>query len=117
MPTIAARRLTRAVLPRRLARRQAPRVTPPTARTLPALLRAAARAEPDADAFRYRSERLTYADWDALADRVAGGRSALGAGPGDVVAPLVPTTRFYRLAYAEASRLRLAASCINGHYP
>src|SRR3989442_9202276 len=31
------------------------------------LLRAAARAAPQAEAFRYRGERLTYADWDALA--------------------------------------------------
>ncbi len=31
------------------------------------LLRAAAREAPDAEAFRYRGERLTYSDWDTLA--------------------------------------------------
>src|SRR5579875_506533 len=116
MPTIAARRLTRAVLPRRLARRQAPRVTPPTARTLPALLRAAARTEPDAQAFCYRSERLTYADWDALADRVAAGLSARGVGRGDVVALLLPSTPFYLVAYLGAARLGAVTTGINVRY-
>jgi acyl-CoA synthetase (AMP-forming)/AMP-acid ligase II len=116
MPTIAARRLTRALLPRGMARRQAPRVTPPTARTLPALLRAAARAEPDADAFCYRSERLTYADWDALADRIAAGLSARGVGRGDVVALLLPSTPFYLVAYLGAARLGAVATGINVRY-
>ena len=35
------------------------------------LLREAARDAADAEAFRYRGERLTYRDWDALADRTA----------------------------------------------
>ena len=39
------------------------------------LLRTAAREAPDAEAFRYRAERLTYGDWDALADRLEIGRA------------------------------------------
>src|SRR6185436_2402571 len=44
---------------------------PVSAETLSELLRTAAREAPDAEAFRYRDERLTYRDWDGLADRVA----------------------------------------------
>ena len=70
-----------------------------TAATLPDLLRAAARAAPEAEAFRYRDERLTYRDWDALADRMAAALAARGVGHGDVVALLLPSTPFYHVAY------------------
>ena len=47
-----------------------------TAATLPDLLRTAARHSPEAEAFRYRGERLTYRDWDTLADGMAGAFAA-----------------------------------------
>ena len=50
----------------------------PAPATIGALLRHAAREDPDAEAFRYRGERLTYRDWDALADRMAAALAARG---------------------------------------
>jgi len=67
--------------------------------TLGELLRTAAREAPDAEAFRYRAERLTYGDWDALADRLTGGLAARGVREGDVVALLLPSTPLYLVAY------------------
>src|SRR6185369_12981733 len=57
------------------ARHPARRVTG-SAETLSGLLRAAAGDAPDAEAFRYRGERLTYRDWDGLADRLVGAFAA-----------------------------------------
>src|SRR5262249_23121335 len=71
----------------------APRWLP--AGTLGELLRVAARTEPAAEAFRYRAERITYADWDRLADRAAAGFTARGVRRGDVVALLLPSTPVY----------------------
>jgi long-chain acyl-CoA synthetase len=62
--------------------------------TLPDLLSAAARTAPDAEAFRYRLERLTYQDWHALAERAAAGLAARGVRAGDVVALPLPSTPF-----------------------
>jgi acyl-CoA synthetase (AMP-forming)/AMP-acid ligase II len=84
--------------------------------TLPALLRAAAADAPQADAFRYRDERLTYGDWDALADRLAGGLAARGVRRGDVVALLLPSTPLYLVAYLAAARLGAVTTGINVRY-
>jgi len=62
------------------------------ARTLRDLLRSAAREAPGAEAFRYRDERLTYRDWDALADRLAAGLRTRGVERGTVVTLLLPST-------------------------
>jgi acyl-CoA synthetase (AMP-forming)/AMP-acid ligase II len=86
------------------------------ATTVPDLLRDAAREAPAAEAFRYRDERLTYADWDALADRVAAGLAARGVKRGDVVALLLPTTPFYLVAYLGAARLGAIVAGINIRY-
>jgi len=86
------------------------------AETLPDLLRAAARAAPDAEAFRYRDERLTYADWDALADRAAAALAARGVGRGDVVALLLPSTPLYHVAYLGAARLGAVTTGVNVRY-
>jgi len=80
------------------------------------LLRTAARAAPDAEAFRYRGERLTYRDWDALADRTAAALAARGIGRGDVVALLLPSTPFYLIAYLAAARLGAITAGINVRY-
>jgi acyl-CoA synthetase (AMP-forming)/AMP-acid ligase II len=84
--------------------------------TLPALLRAAAAEAPGADAFRYRDERIAYADWDALAGGLAGGLAARGVGRGDVVALLLPSTPLYPIAYLAAARLGAATTGVNVRY-
>ena len=84
--------------------------------TLGALLRMAARTAPTTDAFRYRDERLTYADWDRLADRVAAGLAARGVRAGDVVALLLPSTPLYLIAYLGAARLGAVTTGINIRY-
>jgi acyl-CoA synthetase (AMP-forming)/AMP-acid ligase II len=87
-----------------------------TAPTLPDLLRAAARQAPDAEAFRYRNERLTYRDWDTLADRMAAALAARGIRRGEVVALLLPSTPFYQVAYLAAARLGAVTAGINARY-
>src|SRR5216117_2683733 len=89
---------------------------PGVARVLGDLLRTAAREAPDAEAFRYRGERLTYGDWDALADRTAAALAARGIGRGDVVALLLPSTPFYLVAYLGAARLGAITTGINVRY-
>jgi acyl-CoA synthetase (AMP-forming)/AMP-acid ligase II len=87
-----------------------------TAPTLPELLRAAAHEAPDAEAFRYRNERLTYRDWDTLADRTAAAFAARGIRHGDVVALLLPSTPLYLVAYLAAARLGAVTTGINARY-
>ena len=84
--------------------------------TLPALLAAAAVEAPGANAFRYRDERITYADWHALTEQLAGGFAARGVGRGDVVALLLPSTPLYLVAYLAAARLGAVTTGINVRY-
>jgi acyl-CoA synthetase (AMP-forming)/AMP-acid ligase II len=84
--------------------------------TLSDLLHAAARESPDAEAFRYRDEHLTYGDWDALADRTAGALAARGVRHGDVVALLLPSTPLYLVCYLAAARLGAVTTGINVRY-
>ena len=86
------------------------------ATTIPALLRAAAADAPQADAFRYRDERLGYGDWVALSERLAGGLAARGVRRGDVVALLLPSTPLYPVAYMAAARLGAVTTGINVRY-
>src|SRR5437867_3162669 len=111
-----------AVLPRFCAGRQsfssarACAMDPAVVRVLGDHLRTAAQDAPDAEAFRYRGERLTYGDWDALADRTAAALAARGIGRGDVVALLLPSTPFYLIAYLAAARLGAITTGINVRY-
>lgn len=84
--------------------------------TLPGLLSAAAAENGSATAFRYRHEELTYADWERLAGRLAGALAAKGVGRGDVVALMLPTTPFYKIAYLAVNRLGAIATGINLRY-
>ncbi len=84
--------------------------------TLGELLRAAARRAPEAEAFRYRDDVLSYADWDRLADEVAAGLAARGVTHGDVVALLLPSTPFYFMAYLGAARIGAVTTGINARF-
>src|SRR2546428_13221578 len=86
------------------------------ASTLGDLLRAAAREAPDAEAFRYRDEHLTYRDWDTLADQLAATLTARVVGHGSVVALLLPSTPLYLVAYLGAARVGAVTTGINVRY-
>lgn len=88
----------------------------PAPTTLPALLDATAAAHPDAEAFRYRDERLTYAEWARLTERVAGVLAARGVRRGDVVALLLPSTPCYQMCYLGAVRAGAATTGVNVRY-
>ncbi len=85
------------------------------AATLGELLRAAAQA-PDACAFRYRDEEVSYRDWDRFADQLAARFWAEGVRPGEVVALLLPSTPFYLVAYLAAARIGAVTAGINPRY-
>lgn len=87
-----------------------------TAATLGELLAAAAAAEPDAPAFRYGEEQISYAEWDALANQAARGLQELGVQRGDVVALLLPSTPFYMVLYLAAARIGAVTAGINARY-
>jgi acyl-CoA synthetase (AMP-forming)/AMP-acid ligase II len=57
--------------------------------------------------------RLTFAQWDRLADRVAALLAAEGVGRGDVVALLLPSSIDYALCYQAAARLGAVTTGIN----
>ncbi|TMB01709.1 MAG: acyl--CoA ligase [Deltaproteobacteria bacterium] len=86
------------------------------ARTLRDLLRSAAREAPGAEAFRYRDERLTYRDWDALADRLAAGLRTRGVERGTVVTLLLPSTPLYLVGYLAAAGLGAVTTGLNVRY-
>ena len=88
--------------------RRHPREPPP--RTPP-------REAPDADAFRYRDERLTLSRL-GRARRSAGRRRSRRAacGRGDVVALLLPSTPLYLVAYLGAARIGAVTTGINVRY-
>jgi acyl-CoA synthetase (AMP-forming)/AMP-acid ligase II len=84
--------------------------------TLGELLAAAARADGSAPAFRHRDEIVSYAEWLALADRVAARLHAAGVRRGDVVALWLPSTPLYLIAYLGAARLGAVTTGINVRY-
>lgn len=84
--------------------------------TLGDLLHLAARCEPAAVAFRYRSEELSYKDWDYLVDRLAAAWSSRGVRKGNVVALLLPPTPLYLVGYLAAARLGAVTAGINARY-
>ncbi|MBM4267516.1 MAG: AMP-binding protein [Deltaproteobacteria bacterium] len=86
------------------------------AKHLYGLLDAGATENPDAPAFRYRNERLTYGDWRRLAERMSAVFAARGVGRGDVVTLLLPTTPLYQVAYLATSRLGAITTGINVRY-
>jgi len=87
-----------------------------TAATLPELLYAAATEAPEAEALRYRDERLTYRAWDTLTGHLAAALTERGVKHGDVVALLLPSTPFYHIAYLAAARCGAVTTGINTRY-
>ncbi len=87
--------------------------------TLVGVLRAAARVNPDVEAYvepatadRPRNA-LTFAEWDRAADGVAGLLAAHGVGPGTVVCLLLPSSIDYMVVYSAVVRLGAVTSGIN----
>jgi acyl-CoA synthetase (AMP-forming)/AMP-acid ligase II len=81
--------------------------------TVVELLRAAARDEPDRDAYVDPDRRLTFGEWDRAADGVAAWFADAGVRPGDVVALLLPSCVEYAVCYQAAMRLRAVTTGIN----
>ena len=59
-------------------------------KTVPDLLRAQARRDPDRPLLQYRDRRYTYGEFDARTDELAAGFADLGVAPGDVVSVFLP---------------------------
>ena len=70
-----------------------------TVLNLAAILDQHARRRPAAEAVVLGQWRLTYAQLDAMANRIAGGLSALGIGRGDQVGLLCPNLPYFPAAY------------------
>src|SRR5439155_18517942 len=88
----------------------------PAARSLLDLLPTVGGEAPGAGAFRYRDERLTYRDWDLLADRLAAALRAHGVDRGSVVALLLPSTPLYLVGYLAAAGLGAVTTGLNVRY-
>ncbi|HUK20708.1 MAG TPA: AMP-binding protein, partial [Gemmatimonadales bacterium] len=57
---------------------------------VPELLRAQASRIPDQPFVRWRGRTVSYAEFDARTDALAGGLADLGVKPGDVVSVMLP---------------------------
>ncbi len=81
--------------------------------TIPEALRAVAARSPDLEAFVAGARRITYAELDTLACRVAAGLGGLGVGAGHYVALMGPNTWHFVAAYLGVSRVGAAVVPIN----
>lgn len=88
-------------------------------RTLPDVLRDAARSAPDVEAFVEPAvdgsarRSLTFGAWDRASDGVAGLLGSLGAGRGRVVCLWLPSSIDYMVCYAAAAKLGAVTSGVN----
>ncbi|MGW8362704.1 amino acid adenylation domain-containing protein [Streptomyces wedmorensis] len=99
-----------------------PLTAPGTARlvpdtTLTALLAEQVARTPDATAVVFEEDRLSYADLDARAERVAGWLTGQGAGPGAVVAVALPRSTDLVVALAAVLRAGAAYLPVDPGYP
>ena len=83
--------------------------------TAHAVLRAAALAAPDREAFvdGGSGERITFGEWDHQSDSVAFALQRLGVVRGDVVSMILPSSIDYAVIYQAAMRLGAVTSGIN----
>ena len=85
--------------------------------TLPALVEAAVDRDPGAPALVSGGRELTFADLEALANRLAHRLIARGAGPGDVVALLLPRSPDMVLAELAVTKAGAAFLPVDPGYP
>jgi acyl-CoA synthetase (AMP-forming)/AMP-acid ligase II len=96
--------------------------------TVTEVLRAAAATNPEVEAYVELAEpgasgliapgadgrrRLSFAQWDAAADAVAGLLAAFGVAKGDVVCLVVPSSIDYALCYQAAARIGAVTTGVN----
>ncbi|MFC7617381.1 AMP-binding protein [Actinokineospora soli] len=89
----------------------------PTPATVPALFAAQVAATPDAEAVRYESESLTYAELDARSTALAHHLRTLGAGPERFVAVAVPRSADMVVALLAVEKAGAAYLPIDPDYP
>jgi len=85
--------------------------------TMPELFTAQARATPDAPAVVFEGETVTYADFAARVDRLAGVLTAAGAGPERVVAVVLPRSVELIVALHAIARSGAAFLPVDPDYP
>ncbi|MGW7465281.1 amino acid adenylation domain-containing protein [Streptomyces xantholiticus] len=85
--------------------------------TLTALLAEQVARTPDATAVAFEEDRLSYAELDARAERVAGWLTRQGAGPGAVVAVALPRSADLVVALAAVLRAGAAYLPVDPGYP
>src|SRR5580765_1255130 len=81
--------------------------------TMHELLRERAQSQPDVEAFVDGDRRITFGQWDALADTVAARFADAGVGRGAVVCLILPSSIEYAVCYQAAARLGAITSGIN----
>jgi acyl-CoA synthetase (AMP-forming)/AMP-acid ligase II len=89
---------------------------PPDEQAIPTvgeMLRRAAAAHPERDAYVHAGRRLTYAELDAAADRAARALGVLGVARGDVVCLLLRNGIGLPVAYLGAARAGAITSAVN----
>ena len=81
--------------------------------TIGPLMDAAVAAFSDREAYVEGDRRVSFAEWMALADRLAAEFRARGVGRGDVVALMLPASIDYAVAYAAAAKLGAITTGVN----
>ncbi|MGH3758439.1 amino acid adenylation domain-containing protein [Actinophytocola sp.] len=85
--------------------------------TLPELVEANAAAHPDRRAIKHHDVRLTYAELNARANRIARLLLDDGAGPGDVVAMVLPRSIDYAVTALAVTKTGAAYLPVDTSYP
>lgn len=81
--------------------------------TLPEILKAVARRQPDKAALVFYGREVSFAELDDTSDRVAGWLAARGVGPGDRVAIFLENCPQFAIAYYGALKAGAIAVCLN----
>ncbi len=81
--------------------------------TVTAALDAAAARFGGREAYVGPDGRISFAEWAAASDALAGALAARGVGPGDVVALMLPSSVDYAICYAAAARLGAVTTGLN----
>jgi len=84
--------------------------------TIAGELRRTAQRHPGVAAFHFRGHDITYADWDAYADRFARALLAAGVRKGDRIGLLLPAVPEYLLCYLGAARIGVLTAGISTRY-